>query len=88
MPSEGWTVCICLKTVQAPPDASMLPSTTKRQLIHSPLFCLCRGEGIGAVEMEVPSDGAEGGSSRGRSGDVEPCSLGGVCVAGRGRGAL
>lgn len=88
MPPGGWTLCICLKTVQAPPDASMLRRTSKRQLIHSPLFCLCRGEGIGAVEMEVPSDGAEGGSSRGRGGDVESSSLGGVCVAGRGRGAL
>jgi hypothetical protein len=66
----------------------MFPGIGETQLIHSPLFCLCRGEGIGAVEMVVPGDRAEGGSSRGRGGDVESGSLGGICVAGRGRGAL
>lgn len=56
--------------------------------LHLPLLCGCHGVGLGSIEVVVPRDGADGHSGRSCGGDVESPALGGMCLAGCGRGAL
>lgn len=57
-------------------------------LIHLPLLCLSGRMGIGPVEVIVPGDRTHSRSSGGGGGEVESSGLGGVGIAGCGRGAL